>query len=101
VKDLVVGGAEEPGDPHSGLVAGDRGGQKVFARGPSLLRGGEHRREDNGTWVKQGSAVHVVLLDDVGGAAVHQRSEEGRGALAGGKNLAGTVRRAHHLREPL
>jgi hypothetical protein len=100
VEDLVVGATEKGPDPDTGLVAHDRCGYEVPARGPGLLGSGERGGENYGRRVEDGFVVDVVLLYDVRGCSVHQRGEEGSGPPARDQYLARTFVRAHRLREP-
>jgi hypothetical protein len=100
VEDLVVGATEEGPDPDTGLVARDRRGYEVSARGPGLLGSGERGGEDHCRRVEDGFVVDVVLLYDVRGCSVHQRGEEGRGPPTRDQYLARASIRAHRLREP-
>ena len=62
---------------------------------------GERSREDHGRRVEDGGVVQVVLLDDVRGGAVDERSEERRGASARDQDLARPLGRAYLARNTL
>ena len=73
--------AEKLADADADLIAGDRSGDEVAARGAEVLGGGKRWRKDHRRRMEHRAVVDVVLLGDVRGGGIDQRGEQRRGHL--------------------